>query len=100
MNRCTRPDQLITEPGSNPGSLLHTNFMPTSDLNLVNHFLIAMPSMRDPMFDASVIYICEHNEYGALGVVVNKPTDMTVETLLERIEIKLNNIPDVSQSTK
>lgn len=74
--------------------------MPTSDLNLVNHFLIAMPSMREPIFDSSVIYICEHNQYGALGVVINKPTDMTIETLLERIEIKLDNRPEIYQSIK
>jgi len=74
--------------------------MPTSDLVLVNHFLIAMPSMRDPIFDASVIYICEHNEYGALGVVINKPTDMTIEALLARIEIKFESTPEIFQSTK
>lgn len=71
-----------------------------SELNLVNHFLIAMPSMRDPMFDASVIYICEHNDYGALGVIINKPTDMTIETLLERIEIKLDDVPDDTKNIK
>jgi len=92
-----KPDQLISGPGSKPGSLL---FMPTSELNLVNHFLIAMPSVREPIFDASVIYICEHNEHGALGVVINKPTDMTIETLLERIEIKPDANPEICQSTK
>jgi len=74
--------------------------MPNSDLVLVNHFLIAMPSMRDPLYDTSVIYVCEHTEYGALGVVVNKPTDMTIESLLARIEIKFDSTPEIFQSTK
>jgi putative transcriptional regulator len=96
----TKPNQLITEPESKSSSLPDADFMPISSLNLVNHFLIAMPSMREPIFDSSVIYICEHNEYGALGVVINKPTDMTIETLLARIDIKIDDMPDIYQSTK
>ncbi len=58
-------------------------------LNLANHFLIAMPSMQDPVFGGSVVYICEHNENGVLGVVINKPTDMTMQILFERIDLEL-----------
>lgn len=58
-------------------------------LNLANHFLIAMPSMQDPVFGGSVVYVCEHNENGVLGVVINKPTDMTMQVLFERIDLKL-----------
>jgi putative transcriptional regulator len=61
----------------------------TSGLNLANHFLIAMPSMDDPVFGGTVVYVCEHNDKGVLGVIVNKPTDMTMETLFERIDLKL-----------
>jgi len=60
-----------------------------SGLNLANHFLIAMPSMDDPVFGGTVVYVCEHNDKGVLGVIVNKPTDMTMETLFERIDLKL-----------
>jgi len=60
-----------------------------STLNLANHFLIAMPSMEDPIFGGTVVYICEHNDKGVLGVVINKPTDMTMEVLFERIDLKL-----------
>jgi putative transcriptional regulator len=60
-----------------------------SGLNLANHFLIAMPSMQDPIFGGTVVYICEHNDKGVLGVVINKPTDMTMEILFERIDLKL-----------
>ncbi|HEU4852241.1 MAG TPA: YqgE/AlgH family protein [Telluria sp.] len=58
-------------------------------LNLANHFLIAMPAVEDPIFGGTVVYICEHNEKGVLGVVINKPTDMTMEILFERIDLKL-----------
>lgn len=57
-------------------------------LNLANHFLIAMPSMQDPIFGGTVVYVCEHNENGVLGVVINKPTDMTMEVLFERIDLE------------
>ncbi|NAU78270.1 YqgE/AlgH family protein, partial [Klebsiella pneumoniae] len=42
-------------------------------MNLLNHFLIAMPSLSDPLFQRSVVYVCEHNENGAMGLVINKP---------------------------
>lgn len=58
-------------------------------LNLANHFLIAMPSMQDPVFGGTVVYVCEHNENGVLGVVINKPTDMTMEVLFERIDLEV-----------
>lgn len=60
---------------------------PAYQFNLVDHFLIAMPSMLDPVFGGTVVYICEHNADGALGVIVNKTTDMTMDVLLERIDL-------------
>lgn len=68
---------------------LEDGFAGPSSLNLANHFLIAMPSMQDPIFGGTVVYICEHNDKGVLGVVINKPTDMTMEILFERIDLKL-----------
>lgn len=62
-------------------------------LNLANHFLIAMPAMEDPIFGGTVVYVCEHNENGVLGVVINKPTDMTMQVLFERIDLKLEDSP-------
>lgn len=62
----------------------------TTQLNLANHFLIAMPSMQDPVFGGTVVYVCEHNENGVLGVVINKPTDMTMQVLFERIDLKID----------
>ncbi|KQV53786.1 hypothetical protein ASE26_10845 [Duganella sp. Root198D2] len=60
-------------------------------LNLANHFLIAMPSMHDPIFGGTVVYVCEHNENGVLGVVINKPTDMTMEVLFDRIDLEVSS---------
>lgn len=45
--------------------------------------------MIDPIFGGSVVYICEHNEHGALGVIINKATDLSAEILFERLELKL-----------
>jgi putative transcriptional regulator len=58
-------------------------------LNLANHFLIAMPSMNDPIFGGTVVYVCEHNDKGVLGVVINKPTDMTMDVLFDRIDLQV-----------
>jgi putative transcriptional regulator len=63
-------------------------------LELANHFLIAMPSMLDPIFGGTVVYLCEHNANGALGVIINKPTDMTMDVLFERIDLKLEIMPN------
>jgi len=60
-----------------------------SSINLTHHFLIAMPSMADPYFARTLTYICEHNDQGALGVVVNRPIDMTLQALFERLSLNL-----------
>jgi len=58
-------------------------------VNLTHHFLIAMPAMADPRFAHTLTYVCEHNDEGALGIVVNKPIDMTLSALFEQIEVPL-----------
>lgn len=60
-------------------------------VNFTNHFLIAMPNLADPHFAKSLTLICEHNEQGALGVVVNRPTEMTLATLFEQVDIPLED---------
>jgi putative transcriptional regulator len=60
-------------------------------VNLTHHFLIAMPAMADPHFANSLTYVCEHNPDGALGIVVNKPIDLTLGALFEQIEIPLED---------
>lgn len=63
------------------------------NINLTGHFLIAMPAMTDPYFAKSVTYICEHNDEGAMGVVINRPIDMTMNKLFEQVDINLNDNP-------
>ena len=59
----------------------------TETTDLSNHFLLAMPNMADPNFSGAVVLIAEHNDRGALGLVVNKPTTMTLAALLQRIDL-------------
>jgi len=61
------------------------------NVNLTGHFLIAMPAMTDPYFAKSVTFICDHNEHGAMGVVINRPIDMTLDALFEQIDLQLND---------
>lgn len=64
----------------------------TATTNLTGHFLIAMPSMDgDPTFTRALILLCEHNEHGALGIMVNRPLDLTLGGLFERIDLPLEN---------
>lgn len=56
---------------------------------LANHFLIAMPAMTDPNFVRTLTYLCEHNAEGALGIVVNRPIDLRLGTLFERVGVPL-----------
>ena len=61
------------------------------NVNLTHHFLIAMPNMQDPHFVRSIAYICEHNERGALGIIVNRPTDLTLKELFEQVDVPLDD---------
>lgn len=56
--------------------------------SLTSHFLIAMPRMEDPNFSRSVTYICEHNEDGAMGLVINRPIDMELGDVLRQLEVE------------
>ncbi|MDR2187606.1 MAG: YqgE/AlgH family protein [Azonexus sp.] len=58
-------------------------------VNLTDHFLIAMPALQDPYFAHALVYICEHNENGALGIIVNRPIDLNLTDLLAKIDLKL-----------
>ncbi|HZE59549.1 MAG TPA: YqgE/AlgH family protein [Burkholderiales bacterium] len=62
-----------------------------SSIDLTHHFLIAMPNMADPYFSKTLTYICEHNDQGALGLVVNRPIDMTLQALFERLSLAMSD---------
>ncbi|MBQ0960162.1 YqgE/AlgH family protein [Ideonella sp. 4Y11] len=67
--------------------------MASDGINLTHQFLIAMPGMLDGHFAGSVVYLCEHNAQGAMGLVINKPTDITLGSLFEKVDLSL---PDES----
>ena len=66
-------------------------------INLTNQFLIAMPGMGDETFRGSVVYLCEHTDKGALGLVINKPIDIKLSNLFEKVELRLDR-PDLADA--
>jgi putative transcriptional regulator len=61
-------------------------------INLTHHFLIAMPTIGDETFAKSVIYMCEHSDRGALGLVINKPSDINLKGLFDKVELPLHRV--------
>lgn len=61
----------------------------SAPINLTNHFLIAMPGLADEAFAQSVVYLCEHSERGALGLVINKPSDIKLQNLFDKVDLPL-----------
>ena len=64
--------------------------------SLENTFLIAMPSMDGSFFNKSVIYLCEHNDEGAMGLIVNLPISLSINELLKQIDTSKSNLPTLS----
>lgn len=56
--------------------------------SLRNHFLIAMPGLRDSLFAHSITFLCEHDAHGAMGIVVNRPLDISFDDIFEHLEIR------------
>ena len=71
--------------------------MAAASINLTNQFLIAMPGIGDGPFAGTVIYLCEHTDKGALGLVINKPIDITLKNLFEKVELSLDR-EDIAES--
>jgi putative transcriptional regulator len=61
----------------------------SASINLTHHFLIAMPGLNDELFGKSVVYMCEHSSRGALGLIINKPSDITVQDLFDKVDMPL-----------
>ncbi|MFA6303108.1 MAG: YqgE/AlgH family protein [Legionella sp.] len=55
---------------------------------LANHLLIAMPSLHDPNFERTVIYLCEHHELGSVGLIINRPMQFPLSIVFEQLEIQ------------
>ncbi len=65
---------------------------------LTNQFLIAMPAMGDANFAQTVTYIWEHNEEGALGIVINRPLEMTLSEVFDQLKLPIAAGVNASQS--
>lgn len=62
----------------------------TSDTcHLSNQFLIAMPGINDDTFSGTVVYLCDHISSGAMGLVINRPSDVNLATVFGRVDLKL-----------
>jgi putative transcriptional regulator len=63
--------------------------MDSAPINLTHHFLIAMPGLSDEAFARSVVYMCEHSDRGALGLVINKPSEINLQNLFDKVALPL-----------
>lgn len=61
----------------------------SASFKLTHHFLIAMPGLEDEVFARSVIYLCEHSERGAMGLIINKPSDLSMRHLFDKVDLPL-----------
>lgn len=59
--------------------------------SLANQLLIAMPGMADPNFHNTVTLICEHNDDGALGIIINRPLSLNMAGLFRQLSIEVKN---------
>lgn len=60
--------------------------------SLKDHFLVAMPNLNDDVFAGSVVYICEHNAEGAMGLIINQQLDIPAKAIFERLELTYKNL--------
>jgi putative transcriptional regulator len=56
--------------------------------SLKNHFLVAMPNLHDENFSGSVVYICEHNAEGAMGLIINQQLDIPAKAVFDRLDLE------------
>lgn len=69
----------------------------SAPINLTHHFLIAMPGLEDETFGKSVVYLCEHNPRGAMGLIINKPSELKLKGLFDKVDLPLHR-PDLSEA--
>lgn len=60
--------------------------------SLQNHFLVAMPTMEDSYFQRSLIYLCEHNDKGAMGLVINVPLELDLGQMLTQMKLENSSL--------
>ena len=60
---------------------------------LKNQFLLAMPALAGSYFGNTITYLCEHNDQGAMGIMINRPSELSLAELLEQLDIKCQGTP-------
>jgi len=65
--------------------------------SLTGHFLIAMPSLNDGFFNQAVTYICEHDENGSFGIIINQQTGITLKQIAKEMALETENTFDDKQ---
>ncbi len=71
--------------------MVDTKKSDSDSYNLTGHFLIAMPSLDDGFFNHAVTYICEHDETGSFGIIINQETSLTLKQIVKEMKIKIQN---------
>jgi len=62
-----------------------------SGSNLVNQYLLATPSIKDPLFASSMVYMCDHSEEGSMGMVINHLSDQTLDSIFQQLKINCSD---------
>jgi putative transcriptional regulator len=65
----------------------------TPDTSLANNLLIAMPTLADPNFSRTVTLLCEHTDEGAMGIMINRPTNLVLRDILAQLKIDVGDSP-------
>lgn len=61
------------------------------DNSLRDHFLIAMPGLKDSIFSESITYICDHSEQGAMGIVLNQPLNICLNEVFDQLALNYDD---------
>ncbi len=69
----------------------------TKSFDLTGHFLIAMPSLEDGFFNHAVTYICEHDESGSFGIIINQETELTLKHIVKEMQISAEDSYNADQ---
>lgn len=67
------------------------------ELSLKGHFLLSMPHLHDGVFDNTLTFLCDHNEQGALGLVINQPSQVSLAELLEPLDLPASPYKEISE---
>ncbi|MES9897505.1 MAG: YqgE/AlgH family protein [Sedimenticola sp.] len=68
-----------------------------NSIDLTNHLLIAMPGLNDENFRHTVTYVCEHDNQGAMGIIINRPSGLRLGDILDQLDISADSAQNIDQ---